>query len=383
MTLYLVAGEVSGDARGAELMRALRERRPEIEFAGAGGPEMRALAGGHFADWADEAVVGLWDVAKKYGYFRGELKRIVAEIQRIRPDAVLFIDYPGFNLPLAKAIRAWHARQPLFYYISPQVWAWNRGRIPKMARMLDLMLCIFPFEKPLYEESGLRTVFVGHPMLDTLAAKAKATARERDLVALLPGSREREVRKIFPVMIEAAKIVRAHRPGVRFAASAASPALAEQMRALLAAAHVETSFCEIGERNSHALMQRAAAGLVASGTATLEAAFFGLPFAILYRVAWLTWAVGRRLVRVPFLGMPNILASREIVREFLQDAANPQVIATHLEELLSDEALRGRIAKDLAGVIAQLGDGGAAGRAAEALDAEFERILSREPLERS
>ncbi|HEY2344025.1 MAG TPA: lipid-A-disaccharide synthase, partial [Chthoniobacteraceae bacterium] len=289
MKLYLVAGEASGDARGAELMRALRERLPSLEFHGAGGREMRALAGEHFHDWADEAVVGLWDVLKKYGYFKAQFDRMRREILELKPDAVLFIDYPGFNLRLAKALRSSDPALRLFYYISPQVWAWNRGRIPKMARYLDLMLCIFPFEQPLYEKSGLRTVFVGHPMLDSLAAKRISALRDASLVALLPGSREKEVRKIFPTMISAAILLRRKLPSLHFAASAASPALADLMQAQLRAAGCAEGFCAVGLRNAHDLMQRAAAGLVASGTATLESAYFGLPFALLYKVAWLTW----------------------------------------------------------------------------------------------
>jgi lipid A disaccharide synthetase len=154
MKLYLVAGEASGDARGAELIRALRERDTSLQFFGAGGREMRALAGGDFLDWADEAVVGLWDVLKKYGYFKAQFDRMLAHIDRVAPAAVILIDYPGFNLRLAKALRARRFAGKIIYYISPQVWAWNRGRIPQMARILDLMLCIFPFEQPLYEQSG-------------------------------------------------------------------------------------------------------------------------------------------------------------------------------------------------------------------------------------
>ncbi len=371
MTLYLLAGEASGDARGAELMRALRSRLPEIKFLGAGGRQMRALAGAPFEDWAEEAVVGLWDVLKKYAYFRAQFDRMLREIVEAKPDAVLFIDYPGFNLRLAKALRKRAPQLRLFYYISPQVWAWNRGRIPKMARILDLMLCIFPFEQPLYEKSGLHTVFVGHPMLDSLAGKRME--RETDLVALLPGSREKEVRKIFPVMIAAAQILRQRMPNARFAASAASPTLATLMRSELTAAGCEESFCNVGLRNAHELMQRGAAGLVASGTATLEAAYFGLPFALLYKVAWLTWIVGKKLVRVPYLGMPNILAGREIVREFLQDQAQPEAIAEHVERLLTDASFPQTVQKDLAAIVCQLGEGGAAERAAEILLEELKR----------
>ena len=364
--LYLVAGEASGDARGAELMRALREIAPTLVFTGAGGPQMRALAGdgAAFLDWADEAVVGLWDVLKKYGYFRAQFARMRDEIARTEPDALILIDYPGFNLRLAKAVRAQHPRMRMIYYISPQVWAWNRGRIPKMAQWLDLMLCIFPFEKPLYEQSGLKTEFVGHPMLDSLAAKRLAAPRDERLVALLPGSRGKEVRKIFPTMLAAAQRMRAARPDLRFETSAASAPLAEEMSAVLAAAGLDETFCAVRPGNAHELMQRAVAGMVCSGTATLEAAYFGLPMVILYKVAWLTWVVGKRLVKVDFLGMPNLLAGREIVREFLQDAAQPEPIAAEMLRLANDESARAAVQRDLAAVIEKLGAPGAGTRAA-------------------
>ncbi len=363
MKLYLVAGEASGDARGAELMRALRGRAAALEFFGAGGREMWALAGGVFLDWADEAVVGLWDVLKKYGYFKAQFDRMLADITRVAPDALILIDYPGFNLRLAKAVRAKLPRVKIIYYISPQVWAWNRGRIPKMARLLDLMLCIFPFEQPLYEQSGLKTIFVGHPMIDSLAAKKTGVARDRKLVGLFPGSREKEVAKIFPTMLAAAKIMARLDQTLRFEAAAASSQLEAMMRAISG----DDGFITFTVRDSHGLMQRAAVGMVASGTATLEAAYFGMPLVILYKVAWLTWAVGKRLVRVHFLGMPNLLAGREIAREFLQDAAQPEAIAAEMQRLLTDETAHAKIKRDLAEVVAKLGGPGAATRAADAI----------------
>jgi lipid-A-disaccharide synthase len=363
MKLYLVAGEASGDARGAELMRALRTHESGCEFFGAGGREMRALAGGDFVDWADEAVVGLWDVLKKYGYFKTQFDRMLADIERVAPDAVILIDYPGFNLRLARALRARLPKLKIIYYISPQVWAWNRGRIPKMARWLDLMLCIFPFEQPLYEQSGLKTIFVGHPMIDSFAAKRSGEPRDERLVGLFPGSRAKEVSKLFPVMLEVAKRLRQSDPGLRFEAAAASPQMESLMRSLAAG----NDFVTIALHTSHALMQRAAIGLVASGTATLEAAYFGMPLVILYKVAWLTWVVGKRLVRVDFLGMPNILAGREIAREFLQDAAQPEAITNEVRRLLRDPEARATAQRDLAEVVAKLGEPGAAQRAATAI----------------
>ena len=372
--LYMVAGEASGDSRGAELMRALRTHDPTLEFFGAGGREMRALGGAHFTDWADEAVVGLWDVLKKYGYFKAQFDRMLADIARIQPDALILIDYPGFNLRLAKAVKAKLPRIRTIDYISPQVWAWNRGRIPKMARYLDLMLCIFPFEKPLYEKSGLRTVFVGHPLLDSLAAKRVEEARAPNLVGLFPGSREKEVRKIFPVMVEAAQRMRDAQPELRFEASAASHQLADQMLAILKRQGENEDFCAVSVRSSHVLMQRSAVGMVCSGTATLEAAYFGLPFSVTYKIAWLTWVIGKRLVKVPFLGMPNVLAGREIARELLQDAATPEALAEETLRLLRDDHARARLQGDLESVIKNLGASGAARRAAEAIIEELNRL---------
>lgn len=365
--IYLIAGEASGDARGAEVMRALRQRDPSLEFFGAGGREMQALAGGDFLDWADEAVVGLWDVLRKYGYFKAQLDRMLAEIVRLAPAAVIFVDYPGFNLRLAKQVKARAPAVRTIHYISPQVWAWHRRRISQMAKFLDLMLCIFPFEQPLYEASGLHTVFVGHPLLDSLEARRIDGARDPDLVGLFPGSREKEVRRIFPVLLEAAEQIHRERPATRFEVAAASHQLAGIMIGLLHHTGRDESFCKVHERSSHELMQRAAAGMVCSGTATLEAAFFGLPMCIIYKVAWLTWVVGKRLVRVPYLGMPNVLAGREIAREFLQGAATGEAIGGEILRLLRDPGVMRALERDLAEVIRGLGERGAARRAAEAI----------------
>ncbi|HEV7867465.1 MAG TPA: lipid-A-disaccharide synthase [Chthoniobacteraceae bacterium] len=367
MKLYLIAGEASGDSRGAELMRSLRLRSPDLEFFGAGGREMRAFAGGHMHDWADEAVMGLWDVLKKYGYFKAQFDRMLADIEQVAPAALILIDYPGFNLRLAKAVKRRLPKVRIIYYISPQVWAWNRGRIPKMAGFLDLMLCIFPFEKPLYEASGLRTVFVGHPLLDSLETRRISADREPDLVGLFPGSREKEVRKIFPVMVAAAARMRSRRPELRFEAAAASPMMADRMREILAASGHDPAFCKVQTGGSHELMQRAAAGMVCSGTATLESAYFGMPLCILYKVAWLTWIIAKRVVQVAYVGMPNVLANREIAREFLQSDATPDAVATEMLRLVTDPAASAAMRSELSAVIAGLGERGAADRAAHAI----------------
>jgi len=376
-SFWFVAGEASGDARAAEVMRAMRALRPDVRFHGAGGGRMEALSEAPFDNWtAQAAVLGLWDVLRHYGYFRQKFRRMLADIRALRPAAVVLVDYPGFNLRLAKALRASGFEGKILYYISPQVWAWNRGRIPKMARYLDLMICVFPFEAPMYEASGLHTVFVGHPLLEALEKDRIPTPRESGLVGFFPGSREREVRRIFPVMVAAAEIIRREFPEVRFEAAAASEAHAERMRAFGGGIDVRAG-------TAHALMQRATAGIVCSGTATLEAAFFGLPYCLVYRIAWLTFEIGKRLVDVNALGIINILnnyrqnpppdprfpaqPAPHVVRELIQHDATPEALAGEVIRLLRDGSAREALSREVQKITSELSAHGASERAAAAL----------------
>jgi lipid-A-disaccharide synthase len=368
--IYLVAGESSGDAHGAVLMREIVRRIPDVQFFGAGGPEMQTIAGKHFLDWTVEAVVGLWDVIVKYPYFRQKFYQMYAEIRELNPEAVIFVDYPGFNLRLANYLRRKQFPGKLIYYISPQVWAWNRGRIPGMARFLDLMICIFPFEKALYEASGLRTEFVGHPMIEELDQHRTSEPRVPNLVALFPGSRSREIKRIFPVMLETAKLLRRKDGAVRFEAAAASESALNMMRNLIAEAGLGD--ISIGLRNSWDLMQRACVGLVASGTATLEANFYLLPFVLIYKVSWLTYLPGRLLIRVDHLGMPNILAGKEIIPEFIQHEAIPGRVADAVWDLYHDPVRRASMVSEMAQVNKLLGGKGAGQLAAEAVIRELQ-----------
>ncbi|MCP5541241.1 MAG: lipid-A-disaccharide synthase [Akkermansiaceae bacterium] len=363
--LFLVAGEVSGDTHGAALMRSLPARK--FEMAGLGGPLMHAVSGA-VEDWLDEAaVLGLWEVLRKYGYFKKKMEETVARIFAEKPDGVVLIDYPGYNLRLAKRLREGGYTGKLIYYISPQVWAWKKGRIKTMAALLDRMICIFPFEKALYESSGLPTVFAGHPLVDSLAAERDAgIARDENLVALLPGSRSREVEALFPPMLAAARILGMGNRELRFVSAAANAKLEARMREMASEAGLD-DVLEIEVGTVHEVMQRSVAGVVASGTATLEAACFGLPYCLVYRVAWLTYVVGRLLVEVEFLGIVNVIAGREVVRELLQGDATGPKIAAELSRLLGDAAAREALRIDLAGVVETLGAGGAHGRAAEAV----------------
>jgi lipid-A-disaccharide synthase len=367
MKIYLVAGEASGDEHGAALMSALRDLKPDIAFHGRGGPRMEAIAGHQFNNWVDAAaVVGLWEVVKRYGYFRKEFANTLAEIAGANPDAVVLIDYPGFNLRLARALRQHSPRLKIIFYISPQVWAWNRRRIEQMAHYLDLMLCIFPFEAELYNASGLRTIFVGHPMIENLAKRRTGEARDENLIGVFPGSRMREVKKIFPVMLAAAAEVVAQRPSTRFEIAAASPFLAREIERSLMRSPIRDRF-HVVTGDSSGTMQRAFVGMVASGTATLESAFFRMPFVLVYKVSWPTYFAARLVMRTRFLGMPNVLADREIVPEFLQHEARPKPIAEAVLQLLNDPATREKMVTEFDGIIDKLGETGASEKAARAI----------------
>jgi lipid-A-disaccharide synthase len=369
--LYFVAGEASGDEHGAALMRALRELAPDCEFFGRGGPQMKQIAGDASRDWIDDAaVVGLWEVVKRYGYFRQQFTKALAEIDAAKPNAVVLIDYPGFNLRLARTLRQRSPRLKIIYYISPQVWAWNRGRIRQMARYLDLMLCIFPFEAELYNLSGLRTIFVGHPMIENLAKRRLGESRDPNLIGLFPGSRSREVKKIFPVMLKATAEIIARRPATRFEVAAASDALSREIHDSLAGSPLQ-QFGKVVNGDSSGTMQRGFAGMVASGTATLEAAYFRLPFVLVYKVSWPTYFAARLLMRTPFLGMPNVLAGREIVPEFLQHEARPKAIGESVLRLMNDPAKRAQMISEFDAIVEKLGETGASAKAAKAIIAEL------------
>jgi lipid-A-disaccharide synthase len=401
MTLYFLAGEASGDNHGAELMRSLRQCDADLNFLGRGGPRMKAIAGEQFTNWIDDAaVLGLSDVIKNYGFFREKFRETLAEIEKTKPDAVVLIDYPGFNLRLARALRrntgSKSARSAgvapddaasdmlaaridektsvfrckivkTIYYISPQVWAWHRGRIKKMARYLDLMLCIFPFEAELYNESGLRTVFVGHPMVERLRASKIDSKRDSNLVGLFPGSRPREVARHFPVMLDAARELFRATPVLRFEIAAASESLAAEISDILKVARMREGLFRVVTGETAAAMQRASTGIVASGSATLEAAYFRLPFVLIYKVAWPTYLAARLVVKVKYLGMPNLLANKKIVPEFIQHRAKPKAIAQAVLRLMHNRVARNRMISEFDAIVPQLGEGGASATAARAI----------------
>ena len=373
-TIFFVAGEVSADNHGAALMRCLRGLDNRLQFVGRGGPQMREIAGEQFKNWTGEAaVLGLWEVLRKYGYFREQFHETLREIRESKPDAVVLIDYPGFNLRLARALRRQAPRQKIIYYISPQVWAWDHGRIKRMAHFIDLVLCIFPFETDLYNQVGLRALFVGHPMIERLQDWKIDAQRDPNLIGLFPGSRSREVRKIFPVMLETVRELRKHNRNLRFEVAAASEQLALEMSPAVAGLDQsqDGEAIQIKVDETAVIMQHAWAGIVASGSATLEAAYFRLPFVLIYKVMWPTYLAARLVVNVKYLGMPNLLADKEVVPEFIQYRAKPRAVVEAVQPLIENANARERMISEFDSIIGRLGETGASERAARAIIEEM------------
>jgi lipid-A-disaccharide synthase len=366
--VYVVAGELSGDAHGAGLLGSLKEMVPDLEINGAGGPQMRAVAGAGLRDWVeDAAVMGIWEVLKRYGWFKERFAEMMAELGKFRPDVLLLIDYPGFNLRFAEAVRREFPQTRIIYYISPKVWAWNKRRIPVMARLLDEMLCVFPFEQPILENAGLKTTFVGNPLVDELEEKRlPGVLRDERLVGLFPGSREREVARLFPMMIESAKRLKAWKADLKFEVPAASAKLAEQIRALMEESGAG-DLIEVTTGGSHSLMQRACCAVIASGTATLEAAYYGLPYCLVYRLAPLSYALAKLVVKIEHVGLVNILAEEGVVDEFIQAKAEPVTVSGTLRGFLESPAKRDALQARLAETSEKLGGCGAHERAARAV----------------
>ena len=366
--VYVVAGELSGDAHGAGLLRSLREMVPDLEIHGAGGPEMAEVAGPGLRDWVeDAAVMGVWEVLKRYGWFKQRFGEMLADLKKFQPDLLLLIDYPGFNMRFAAAVKREAPGTRIIYYISPKVWAWNKRRIPIMAKLLDEVLCLFPFEPPIFEKAGLKATFVGNPLVDELEAKRIANVhRDELLVGLFPGSREREIARLFPLMIVASKRLKAWNGALKFEVPAASAKLAGQIHGLLAEAGAG-DLITVTTGGSHSLMQRACCAVIASGTATLEAAYYGLPYCLVYRLAPLSYGMAKLLVKIELIGLVNILAGELVVEELIQAKAEPVAVARSLQNFLESPAKREALQARLAETSSKLGGKGAHKRAARAV----------------
>lgn len=357
--LYIIAGEASGDLHGGNLIAELKKKDPSLSIRAWGGDRMSAAGADVVKHYRELAFMGFTQVIMNLRTILRNIQRCKEDIAAFKPDAVVLIDYPGFNLRIAD----WAKTQGIqvFYYISPQLWAWKENRIAIVKRAVDRMFCILPFEKDWYAQRGLAVDFVGHPLLDELA-RSTPSPRERgqggEVIALLPGSRTQEITRMLPVMLEAAK----HFPNERFVVAAAPSIPQEFYRQLIgnAPVHLVTG-------KTYDLLRQAKAAVVTSGTATLETALFGVPEVVCYSGSAINVWLARRLVKVKFISLVNLIMDREVVRELVQQDMNAEAIRHELDRMLNDVPYRDRMIGDLNALREKLGGPGASARTADLL----------------
>jgi len=370
--ILMVAGEASGDLYGSRLVAALRERDAALAFRGIGGPRMRAAGVEIFADSSELAVVGLTEVLSHWKPIRAAFQRAALELAEGRPDLLLLIDYPDFNLRLAE--RARRRGVPVVYFISPQVWAWRRSRIRDIARNVRLMLVILPFEEAIYREAGVPVQFVGHPLLDILpppmdaleARKALGLDPQRRILGLLPGSRVKELKTHLPIMLDCARLLRARIGDLQCLIPVAATLEPSDLRAVLEDVPAGERPLLLVDRHVEALGAMDAA-VIKSGTATLEAALMGVPMVVGYRMSPLTYALASLLADVPHVALVNIVSGERLVPELVQEAFRPAAVAALLEDLLDNPDRTSELRRRLLAVRARLGAPGCFRRAAEAV----------------
>jgi lipid-A-disaccharide synthase len=358
-------GEPSGDLYAADLVRHLRDQAGPLEVFGLGGDRLGAEGGHLLAHVRDLAVVGLFEVLRHLRHLRAVFRSLLEEVDRDRPAVAVLVDYAEFNLRLARELK--RRGIPVVYYVSPQVWAWRRGRVRAIRESVAHMIVIFPFEEPLYREAGVPVTFVGHPLVDLARPAADRAAflsaqgldAGRPVLAVLPGSRRQEVTHNLPPIAGALRLLREQRGDLQVALAVA-PSLGRHVfdRGLAGLPVARVS------GHTGALLGAASAGIVASGTATVEATLMDLPMVVVYRVSRLTYALGRPFVRVPHFAMANLIAGREVVKELMQADFRPEAVTTEVLALLEDPRRRESIHRGLAEVRARLGPPGASARAA-------------------
>lgn len=369
--IFISAGEESGDLHGAALARALRARFPDARLLGLGGARMQAEGVELLAGLNELAVMGFVEVIRHLPFFVDLRKRVFAALEREKVDLVIPIDYPGFNLRLAK-----HARGrglPVLYYIAPQVWAWHKSRVRDLARDADRVAVVLPFEEAFLKSAGVNATFVGHPLLDRphpsvlrdVWARRNGLDPARPILALFPGSRAQEVRRHLELFSSAAALVAAKNPAVQ-------PVIGVPRgidRGVYGGA-----LWPLVESTGGMLLQYATAALVKSGTTTLEAGIAGTPMVVVYRLAPLSYALARRVVKVPHIALANLIAEKRVAPEFVQDAATPQALADALLPLLDEQSPQRREMIDgLSRIRGRLGGPGASARVAEIAGELLER----------
>ena len=367
MRYYIIAGEASGDLHGSNLIREIKKRDPSADIRCWGGDMMRSAGATLVKHYRDLAFMGFIEVLANIRTILRNMRFCKRDILDFQPDVVIFIDYPGFNIPIA-AFAKKHAFRTV-YYISPQVWAWKEGRVKKIKASVDKMLVILPFEKEFYKKWDFTVEYVGHPLVEVIEESRNTTPgndrplkknTDKPLVALLPGSRKQEVRIKLPVMLAVVK----HFPDCRFAVAQA-PGLED---AFIEAFTSKYSNVDTVKGDTYGLLKEADAALVTSGTATLETALFGVPEVVCYKGSRISYLIAKRLIRVPYISLVNLIMGKEVVKELIQDEMNEKNLVTELKRILFDAASRERMLSDYDALRSLLREGGnASAKAADSI----------------
>ncbi len=369
MKILIIAGEASGDLHGAGVVRELKRRYPDAEIFGIGGDKMEHEGMKLIYHIREVSIMGFWEVMKHLPLIRSVERAMITILKAKKPDVVLLIDYPGFNLRFAKKIR--HLGVKIMYYISPQVWAWNSGRVKKMKALIDKMLVVFPFEEEIYKKEGIPVEFVGHPLLEELEevqdrnefCKRFNIDSSKHIIGLFPGSREQEIERIFPTMLGAARILYAA-DEVETVVGVAPTLDMEYMKSFLL---LDDFPVKLLKHVTYDTMKNVDVAIVTSGTATLETACYQTPMVVVYKTSWLTYMIGRMLIKVKTIGLVNIVAGKKIVPELIQNKVKPLPLAVEAAAMFEDPARGQRIRMELAQIKDKLGTPGASVRVADAV----------------
>ena len=366
MKIWIIAGESSGDTYGARISRELKKINPDIEINGMGGIEMQREGLDLMVDSTELGVMGIIEVAKMYPTFKKIFNMLVEEAGKQRPDAVILIDYPGFNLRYAEKLHEMNI--PVCYYVSPQVWAWHKKRIPKIAKIVTKMMVIFPFEVEIYKDTDLDVEFVGHPLAEILNETTTPTERDEDTVLLLPGSRFSEINRLLKPFVETADKLRLTKPNLKFVIPTPREKIRDHIKSLLPKLTDCPGNFQIEVGNTTQWMRKAVAGIAASGTVTVQAAILGLPLISCYRLNPLTYLMAKTLVKIPFFTMPNVIEGDVVYEEFLQGEVKSEILTPALEKILPDGRRYQAVQKGMTSVVEKLGGKqGTLKRAAEAV----------------
>lgn len=368
-SIFVIAGEASGDLHGAGIVREILRQRPQTAIFGVGGERMKAAGQEQLYCTREMAIIGFTEVVRHLPFILKVMNHLEAEVRKRKPRCAILIDYPGFNLRFARRLKKLGV--PILYYIAPQVWAWGADRIPRMVELIDHLAVVFPFEKELFASRGLPTTFVGHPLLEGLQVKTtKAQFFAKNgfpettrLLGLLPGSRVKEVEKLLPDMLATAQKLVQNIPNLHVVIAQAPDVSPDIYEAILS--RFDARIVTLVNNNTYEIMAHSEACLVASGTATLETGCFGTPLVVVYRASKLTYAIARRLVKLDKIGLVNIVAGEKVAPELIQDEFTPAAAAAALTPLLTDQAVCEQVRKKLSSVRAKLGEPGASKRVAE------------------